>query len=182
MEQGHVRPLPPDQGAPFALCKGSTVRRAAISRRCLMVGVLLVSGAFTRPALAVQDPYAGRYDPRVRTVVYNPMNVVRIVGGTLASTEVMFSPQEQITQVAIGDSDAWLASPAGNLLFLKPTESRAPTNAQVVTKRPDGSFRSYQFELVARQRDRRSAGGRRAVRDRLLLSGRFAAGSSGRSA
>ena len=165
MEQDHVRLLQPDQGAPFALCKGSTVRRAAISRRWLIVGVLLVSGAFARPALAVQDPYAGRYDPRVRTVVYNPMNVVRIVGGTLASTEVMFSPQEQITQVAIGDSDAWLASPAGNLLFLKPTESRAPTNAQVVTKRPDGSFRSYQFELVARSAtvDQPAAGAQFAI-------------------
>ena len=54
-----------------------------------------------------------------------------------------------MTQVAIGDSEAWLAQPAGNLLFLKPTEVRASTNAQVVTRRPDGSLRSYQFELVA---------------------------------
>ena len=110
---------------------------------------LLASCALASPALAVQDPRAGRYDARVRTVAYNPMNVVRLIGGTFASTEIVFAPSETITQVAIGDADGWLAAPTGNMLFLKPTEVRAPTNAQVVTKRADGSFRSYQFELVA---------------------------------
>ena len=111
--------------------------------------VLLVGSGLATPAHAVEDARAGRYDSRVRTVAYNPSNVVRIIGGTFSSTEVIFSPSEAITQVAIGDSDGWLAQPAGNLLFLKPTEVRAPTNAQVVTRRPDGSLRSYQFELVA---------------------------------
>ena len=117
--------------------------------RCLAL-VLAGSIALGSPALAVQDPQAGRYDARVRTVPYNPMNVVRIIGGTFNSTQVIFAADETITQVAIGDSEAWLAQPAGNLLFIKPAEARAPTNMQVVTKRPDGSVRSYQFELVAR--------------------------------
>ena len=117
-------------------------------RRSLVLA-MLASCALADQALAVQTPRAGRYDPRVRVVAYNPMNVVRVIGGTFASTEIMFAPGETITQVAIGDADAWLAGPTGNLLFLKPTEVRAPTNAQVVTRRPDGSFRSYQFELVA---------------------------------
>ena len=111
---------------------------------------LAASVTFVSPAFAIQDPQAGRYDARVRTVPYNPMNVVRIVGGTFNSTQVIFAADETITQVAIGDSEAWLAQPAGNLLFLKPAEARAPTNMQVVTKRPDGSVRSYQFELTAR--------------------------------
>jgi type IV secretion system protein VirB9 len=115
-----------------------------------LLALALLSGSLLAdPAWAVQDPRAGRFDNRVRTVAYNPMNVVRVTGGTLSSTEVIFSASETITQVAIGDSEAWLAQPAGNLLFLKPAEARAPTNAQVVTKRQDGSVRSYQFELVA---------------------------------
>jgi type IV secretion system protein VirB9 len=109
-----------------------------------------VAMATAGPALAVQDPQGSRFDSRVRTVAYNPMNVVRVIGGTFSSTQVIFAPQEAITQVAIGDSDAWLAQPAGNLLFLKPVEARAPTNMQVVTKRPDRSLRSYQFEMTAR--------------------------------
>lgn len=117
--------------------------------RCSLVLATLASCALAGPALAVQTPHAGRYDSRVRVVAYNPMNVVRVIGGTFASTEIMFAPGETITQVAIGDADAWLAGPTGNLLFLKPTEVRAPTNAQVVTRRPDGSLRSYQLELTA---------------------------------
>lgn len=110
---------------------------------------LLASCALADPAFAVQNPHAGRFDARVRTVIYNPANVVRVIGGTFASTEIIFATGETIAQVAIGDADGWLAQPAGNLLFLKPVEVRAPTNAQVVTRRQDGSFRSYQFELVA---------------------------------
>src|SRR5690606_39571282 len=66
--------------------------------------------------------------------LYNPLNVVRIGGSPTNSTQIIFAPGEEITQVAIGDADAWLAQPAGNLLFLKPTAIRAPTNMQVVTK------------------------------------------------
>jgi len=99
---------------------------------------------------AAQDPRPGRYDARVRTVVYNPMNPVRLMGTTFTSTQVIFAPGETITHVAIGDSEAWLPQPAGNLLFIKPVEVRAPTNMQVVTTRPGGALRSYQFELVAR--------------------------------
>lgn len=122
-----------------------------MTRAALRFGLALLIGTTAlAPAWAVQDPRPGRYDARVRTVPYNAMNVVRVIGGTLSSTQIIFSPSESVTQVAIGDSEAWLAQPAGNLLFLKPTEVRASTNAQVVTKRPDGSLRSYQFELVAR--------------------------------
>lgn len=119
--------------------------------RPLLALVLAAGGALgAAPALSAQEPRAGRYDARVRTVAYNPMDVVRVVGGTFNSTQIIFAPDEAVAQVAIGDSDAWLAQPAGNLLFLKPAEVRAPTNMQVVTKRPDGSLRSYQFELNAR--------------------------------
>ncbi len=51
-----------------------------------MSSALLASCALASPALAVQTPHAGRYDARVRVVAYNPMNVVRVIGGTFAST------------------------------------------------------------------------------------------------
>ena len=119
-------------------------------RALLALSVAIGAAALACPAQALQDPEAGRFDARIRTVVYNPMNVVRVVGGTFNSTQIIFGSQETVTQVAIGDGDAWLAQPAGNLPFIKPVEVRAATNMQVVTKRPDGSVRSYQFELNAR--------------------------------
>lgn len=111
---------------------------------------LLVGSALVGPAHAAQEPRAGHYDARVRTVAYNPMNPVRLVGAPFTSTQIIFAVGETITHVAIGDSDAWLASPTANLLFIKPIEVRPPTNMQVVTSLKDGTTRSYQFELIAR--------------------------------
>lgn len=111
---------------------------------------LLLGTALAGPAFAMQDTRAGRYDPHVRTVVYNDMNVVRVVASTFTSTQIVFATTETITHIAIGDREAWAPEPTGNLLFLKPVEVRQPTNMQVVTQRADGSARSYQFLLIAR--------------------------------
>jgi type IV secretion system protein VirB9 len=116
----------------------------------LLVLALLAGTALAGPAHAVQEPRAGRWDARVRTVPYNAMNPVRLVGSTFTSTQIIFAVGETVTHVAIGDAEAWLPQPTGNLLFIKPIEVRQPTNMQVVTTRPDGGTRSYQFELVAR--------------------------------
>lgn len=111
----------------------------------LLAGAVLAAGA----AGAEQAPRSSGFDPRVQLVAYNPLDVVRIVGSPTNSTQITFGPAEEITQVAIGDAESWLAQPAANMLFLKPTERRPATNAQVVTRRPDGSLRSYQLRLVA---------------------------------
>lgn len=114
------------------------------------IAAALLAGLSATPAVAIQDPQAGTRDPRVRTVVYDEMNVVRVVGTLLASTQVVFGPEEEIAHIAVGDAAAWQVAPAANLLFLKPTELRGPTNMQVVTRRGSGERRSYQFELRAR--------------------------------
>lgn len=99
------------------------------------------------PANALQQPTAGARDARVRQVVYDPVNVVKINGVIRASTQVQFAEEEEIAHVAIGDSVSWEIAPAGNILFLKPRERHPATNLQVVTTRRDGRKRSYQFEL-----------------------------------
>lgn len=102
------------------------------------------------PARAEQVPVSGPRDPRVRTVIYDPMNVVAITGVIRAATEVEFSPAETIEKVAGGDSTSWLVAPSGSLMFLKPTQALPPSNLVVVTRRPDGAQRSYLFELTVR--------------------------------
>lgn len=115
-----------------------------------LAGIGLASAVLlTGQAGAEQVPRPGRQDPRVASVVYTPLDVVRIVGSPTSSTQILFGTDEEVTQVAIGDADAWLAQPAGAMLFVKPTGPAPPTNAQVVTRRPDGSWRSYQLRLVA---------------------------------
>jgi type IV secretion system protein VirB9 len=97
--------------------------------------------------LALQQPSPGQRDARVRTVTYDPANVVRVNGVIRASTQVLFADDEEVAHVAIGDAVAWEVAPAGSILFLKPREKHPPTNLQVVTTRADGRKRSYQFEL-----------------------------------
>ena len=109
----------------------------------------IVCGLLLAPfsAFALQQPAAGSRDARVRMVAYDPFNVVKINGVIRASTQVVFSEDEEIAHVAIGDSVSWEVAPAGSILFLKPREKHPPTNLQVVTTRRDGRKRSYQFEL-----------------------------------
>lgn len=111
----------------------------------LLAGVML--SALTAPVSALQHPQAGSRDSRVRTVVYDPSNVVKVNGVIRASTQVLFAEGEEIAHVAIGDAVSWEIAPAGNILFLKPRERHPATNLQVVTTRRDGRKRSYQFEL-----------------------------------
>lgn len=112
----------------------------------LYLGVAL---AVSAPALAVELPQPGHDDARVRTVVYQPMNVVTVDAAQLRSTMIEFAPTETIGPISVGDPEAWSVQPAGNYLFVKPKVSPGrETNVQLVTKRQDGTTRVYQFDLV----------------------------------
>jgi type IV secretion system protein VirB9 len=74
--------------------------------------MILVLG-FSEPTLALQQPSPGQRDARVRTVTYDPANVVKVNGVIRASTQVVFADDEEVAHVAIGDSVAWEVAPAG---------------------------------------------------------------------
>ena len=96
-------------------------------------------------ALALSAP-ALADDPRLRTLVFDEAEVVRIDGKVLVQTTIKFAPDEVIENVAIGDSTAWQVQPnkAQTILFVKPLEPAARTNMTVVTDK-----RTYLFDLVA---------------------------------
>jgi type IV secretion system protein VirB9 len=119
--------------------------RALLMRSLVLASLWCVAPV---PSHALQQPAAGARDARVRMVAYDPYNVVKINGVIRASTQIVFSEDEEIAHVAVGDSVSWEVAPAGNILFLKPREKHPPTNLQVVTTRRDGRKRSYQFELT----------------------------------
>ncbi len=96
-------------------------------------------------ALALATPALAN-DPRLKTLVFDEAQVVRIDGKVLVQTTIKFAPDEVIENVAIGDSTAWQVQPnkAQTILFVKPLEPAARTNMTVVTDR-----RTYLFDLVA---------------------------------
>lgn len=100
--------------------------------------------ALAVPAAAQVEPPAAAGDPRIQTVAYNADQVVLLQGAPGYLITVEFGADEQIENVAVGDSGAWQVTPnrRGDYLFVKPVQAVA-TNMTVVT-----SARTYLFELA----------------------------------
>jgi type IV secretion system protein VirB9 len=110
-----------------------------------LLAVLALGVALGGSALATETPRPGAIDSRIRTVAYDPDQVVRLTGYFGIQTMLEFAPDERIENVSIGDAMGWQVTPnkKANLLFLKPLDRTAATNMTVVTDR-----RRYVFELV----------------------------------
>lgn len=112
-----------------------------------LIGTLAAS-----PALAEIVPNRGIQDPRVRVIDYDPLNVVRLSTFFGVSTHVQFGDDETITDVAVGDDQAWKVVPRQSHLFIKPLADHADTNVTVVTNK-----RTYQFALVVHPKPEKSS-------------------------
>ena len=112
-----------------------------------MKRLLLIALLVPTLALAELTPVKGEFDPRVRVVDYNPLNVIKLSTFYGVSTHVQFAETETIRDVAVGDDQAWKVVPRGNHLFIKPQATKADTNVTVVTDK-----RTYQFALVVQPR------------------------------
>ena len=112
--------------------------------------LLLVIAVLVIPTLVFgeETPVRGKYDPRVRVVDYNPLNVVKLSTFYGVSTHVQFEDGETIKYVAVGDDQAWRVVPKDNHLFIKPIATEGDTNVTVVTDK-----RTYQFALVIQPRE-----------------------------
>lgn len=110
-----------------------------------LLAALALATALAGPAMAADAPRPGAVDPRIRTVAYDPDQVVRLTGYFGIQTMLEFAPDERIENVSIGDALGWQVTPnkKANLLFLKPLDRTAATNMTVVTDR-----RRYVFELI----------------------------------
>ncbi|ACG78764.1 type IV secretory pathway, VirB9 component [Phenylobacterium zucineum HLK1] len=112
--------------------------------------ILVASLLGAAPAVAASPPKTPASDPRIRTVDYDPQQVMRIVGVHRTATQVLFGSDETIQHVALGDTSSWEVAAEGSILFIKPTSLRAPTNLLVTTATSTGETRNYVFELSAR--------------------------------
>ena len=99
-------------------------------------------------AFALETPHSGRLDHRVKHINYNPHQVVKLVGHYGFSTDIEFGKSESVTQVAMGDSEAWTVIPVANHIFIKPKAQKAVTNMTVLTASSHGNH-VYNFELNA---------------------------------
>jgi type IV secretion system protein VirB9 len=105
-------------------------------------------------AQAVETPRPGAADSRVRTIDFDPLQVVRITGVYRTATQILFGDDETILHVAVGDATAWDVAAERNILFIKPKATHGVTNLIVTTARSGGRTRNYTFELTTQSAKR----------------------------
>ncbi|HVQ08888.1 MAG TPA: TrbG/VirB9 family P-type conjugative transfer protein [Allosphingosinicella sp.] len=108
--------------------------------------ILLLAFALAgAPASAQIRPEPGQGDPRIQSIEYDSDQVVQIQAAPGYQVTLELGSDEQIENVAVGDSGAWqvTANRAGSRLFVKPIQAGVTTNMTVVT-----NVRTYAFELV----------------------------------
>jgi type IV secretion system protein VirB9 len=95
-----------------------------------------LAAGFTQPVVS---------DSRIKTMIYNPNEVFRIVTNYGFQSSIAFGPNEQIQTISLGEQSAWQVIPADNHLFIRALIEVAHSNMTVITDR-----RTYQFDLFAR--------------------------------
>jgi len=112
-----------------------------------LLALSLAASLCASAAGAAVQPSPGAADARIRSVFYEPAQVVEVVGHMGYQMMIEFAAGERIENVSIGDSLGWQVTPnrKADLLFLKPLEKDAVTNMTVVTDK-----RRYSFQLSAR--------------------------------
>ncbi|CVI63688.1 TrbG/VirB9 family P-type conjugative transfer protein (plasmid) [Agrobacterium leguminum] len=94
-------------------------------------------------------PTAGKFDPRMRSLAYNPDEVVRLSTAVGATLVVTFGANETVTAVAVSNSTDLAALPRGNNLFFKASKVLSPQPVVVLTA-SDAGVRRYVFSVSAR--------------------------------
>jgi type IV secretion system protein VirB9 len=113
--------------------------------------IAAIAMMFTASPLAANEtPHPTAQDSRIREVIYSDGQVFRIVGVFRSATQIVFSANERVEHVALGDTVSWEVAPAENSLFIKPRELAGSTNLIVITRSGAG-VRTYTFELTARR-------------------------------
>jgi type IV secretion system protein VirB9 len=104
------------------------------------------------PVSAEVVPTAGEWDSRIREIIYNPKDVIRVTAFYGISTHIQLSEKEEIVSegVSMGDDAAWNLVISGKRhIFLKPVARVKPeTNLVVITNK-----RIYQFQLMVSAHD-----------------------------
>ncbi|OHV79321.1 P-type conjugative transfer protein VirB9 [Ensifer sp. LCM 4579] len=100
-------------------------------------------------ARAEDTPTAGKLDPRMRYLAYNPDQVVRLSTAVGATMVVTFGANETVTAVAVSNSNDLAALPRGNYLFFKASRV-LPSQPVIVLTASDAGMRRYVFSISAK--------------------------------
>lgn len=135
-----------------------------MNRAVWLVAVLLCSLSLPYPSVVAADPATGAslVDPRIRSLLYSPQQVIHLHGWVGYHVELEFEPDESFVTLGGGDLSALTYDAVGNHLFLKPRATVIRTNLTVITNK-----RTYVIDYTAQ------AGRPDPLTDELVYSLRF---------
>ena len=116
--------------------------------RSVFAALALCTAFGSTNALAVETGSAGFSDTRIKTYVFDPAQVYRIVAHFGFVSTIQFAKGERVDSVQLGDHVSWQVDrlKRGDMLSVVPIENGgAFTNMLVTTNR-----RVYSFEMTAR--------------------------------
>lgn len=102
--------------------------------------------AWATASVAEINPMPGITDPRVREVVYDRDDVIRLIGYVGYQTHLRLAPGEKFVGVGAGDTGGLEITADGNDTWLKPKAELVRTNFDVKTSR-----RVYHFDYEVRK-------------------------------
>lgn len=119
--------------------------RLASFRQPALVLVLVIGWLCTTHTAvrAATIPPEGHVDARVRTIDYDPEDVISLHGYVGYQIHLQFAEGETFVNLGSGDNGSFDVGAQRNHLFLKPKEAQANTNLTILTDR-----RTYHFDYI----------------------------------
>ena len=105
--------------------------------------VLIICILFLTNTFAIEKPIAT--DSRIKTFIYNPNEIFKVVVHYNYQTSIEFGKDEEIKTISSGNNYVWQLTPMGNRLFIRPLEDNILTNMTIITNE-----RVYQFEIQSK--------------------------------
>ena len=130
-----------------------------MSYRLLLPGLLLGLSFVAAPTFAEMAPTSMGADARVRSVLYSPVDVIRLDTQLRVNTAIELGAGERIDSVLLGDSEAFEVEVLSNrtTISVKPVIAGAETNMTIYTGRrtitlaiSEGRSRAPTYRLVLR--------------------------------
>lgn len=81
-------------------------------------------------------------DSRIKTIVYNPNEVIELTFHYGFQSFIEFEEDEEIEVISLGESFPWKITPVGKRMFIRPLQINTNTNMTIIT-----SKRTYMFQL-----------------------------------
>lgn len=127
---------------------------------------LALAVGIASPAFAERAPRSAGADARVRTVMYNEVDVIRIDTQLRVNTAIELGKGERISQVLLGDSESYEVEVLSNrnTISIKPVIGKAHSNMTVYTNRraiafylTEGASNTPTFRVTVQYPDERPA-------------------------